>query len=387
MKRTNIYSLLFSLLLAACVSDFNAKIPLSGTNILVVEGNIIGNSTVEFYFSKSFGLEEDAPPEGYDDVRVQLYLIGDDGSRSLPAVYEGHGTHKLEIGELNPNVAYGIEFEYEGDTYQSALSKALYTPEIDDVNWIQPEEYGEVTFRLSTQDTNREGHAYFLWEYTEDWEVVAEYSTQIFYDWNNREFYLDNTAPLTYCWSNAINKNPIVGTTENLTEKQIINKKIFSQNSADSRFSYLYAVQVTQQAISKAAYEYYLDKIKSNNEMGGLFTPQPSEIEGNITCISDNDKKVIGFVDITHNVTSFRRFISREEISRKIIIADCEMKEFMEMPSPDTFIQLYMDGLRPVYYASDPVIWGNTWVAAKCADCTYLGGKKNKPNFWPNDHQ
>lgn len=387
MKRTYIYSLLFSILLAACVSDFNANIPLSGTNVLVVEGHIVGNSTIEFYFSKSFGLEEDAPPEGYDDVQVQLYLIGDDGSRSRPAVYEGHGIHKLEIGELNPNVAYGIEFEYDGDKYQSKLSKALYTPQIDDLNWIQPEEYGDVTFRLSTQDPNREGHAYFLWEYSEDWEVVARYSTTIFYDWKSESFYIDNTAPLTYCWNNAINKNPIVGTTENLIEKKIVNKKIFSQNSANSRFSYLYAVQVTQQSISKAAYEYYLDKIKSNSEMGGLFTPQPSEIEGNITCISDSDKKVIGFIDVTHNITSFKKFITLGEISKKPVIVECNDIDFMAMPSPDTFYQLYMDGLRPVSYATDPVIWGNRWVSIKCADCTYQGATKNKPLFWPNDHQ
>ena len=51
----------------------------------------------------------------------------------------------------------------------------------------------------------------------------------------------------------------------------------------EDRFTVLYSIQVQQRALSKEGYEYYLNVQQQNEEMGGIFTPQPSEIQGNIS--------------------------------------------------------------------------------------------------------
>lgn len=385
-----IYTLLSLLMLMACVSEFNADIPLSGTDILVVEGNIVGNSTVNIYLSRSFGLDEENPPAGYDDISVEMVIIGDDGYKSAPAVYVGAGVHQFEVGDLNSGTAYGIEFKYDGDTYRSELSKPLLTPDIDEVSWFQPEELADVSIRVSTHNDNA-GYSYYLWDYKEDWEVISDYSTIIFFEKDGSGFYLDDSAPLTYCWGTNKNREILVGTTETLVENRILNRKLFSVISSSDKFSYLYSVQVRQQAISKAAYEYYLDKAKSNTGMGGLFTPQPSAIEGNITCLTDVNKRVIGFIDVAHNITEQRLYISSGEISRKVNIGDCEDQDFsmlMAYPALGPFQALYAEGFRPVSYTYlSGKLFGNYWVRARCADCTTRNAGKNKPSFWPNDHQ
>ena len=388
-----IYSLLLLLALMGCVSEFNANIPLSGTNILVVEGHIVANSTVEFNFSKSFGLDEDYPPEGYDDVSVNLVIVGDDGSRSSYAEYMGSGVHRIDVGALDPNTAYGIEFEYEGNTYRSELSKPLKTPEIDEVTWVQPVKEGEVAIRVSTQGDNSESHSYYLWDYMEDWEITVNYPSAVFFDATTDPpyFYLDLSYPFLYCWKKYNNKDVLVGTTETLKENKVVDKKLFSRE-ADDRFSYLYRVIVRQQAISKAAYEYYLDKSKSNTGMGGLFTPQPSKIEGNITCITDNGKNVIGFVEVVNNIVEASMYISSTEVSIPPNYIDCDGQDFSDVTIYPTdmepYLELYSYGFRPssyVYLGDKP--FATLWVKARCTDCTAKGGVKRKPENWPNDHE
>ena len=132
---------------------------------------------------------------------------------------------------MEDDVEYGIQFEYDGEIYQSSLSKPLYTPEINSVSWTQPEEEGQVFFHVSTHDFT-EGAKYFVWNYVEDWEFkLAE--------------------DVTYCWKNNKSNTYLIGSTEKLSENRIINKQLYQHNSEDKRFERLYSVIVTQKAISR----------------------------------------------------------------------------------------------------------------------------------------
>ncbi len=383
-----LYILLLCALTGACISEFNAKLPDGEIDILVVEGNIISDSIMEFAFSKSFSLSEEVPPLDYSNVRVTLRLIGSDGYQSEPASYVGNGIHRLYIKQLDANTAYGIEFEYNGETYRSELTKPLKTPEIDEVSFVQPEEYKEVSIRVSSHD-NTPGHCYFMWTYTEDWEIAAHSYTTAYFDTNTNKYQLA-PYPLTYyCWKNYSGREIMIGSTEKLTENSITNHTLLKYSPTSDRFSELYSILVKQQSISKAAYEYYLDKLKDNEGMGGLFTPQPSETVGNISCISTPSKRVIGYVGVVQNVATSRLYITRAEITVPSTRSNCLMIDgdslatLTEKFSP---LELYKMGLRPLDY--DPYLAGLlSMTQVECVDCTYNGGTKNKPDFWPNNHK
>ncbi len=394
------YPLYILLLLAAgaCISEFNANLPSSDIDLLVVEGNIVSDSVMNFYFSKSFSLNDDTPPSEYDNVQVKLRIIGSDGSQSAYATYSGNGIHTLPVGTLNPEVAYGIEFEYDGDTYQSELARPLRTPAIDSVSWIQPVEEGDVSIRVSTHNQGSEA-SYFIWHYMEDWEITAQYvayaffNTDAFTEEGGYDIYTDFSRPVYYCWRKNNSHDILIGSTEKLTENRIINHTLYKKTPNDDRFTYLYSTLVTQQAISKGAYEYYLDKNKGNEGMGGLFTPQPSKIEGNISCTTDPDKQVIGYIDVAQNATTYRIFIDAARISssyREMCIA-IDKDSIKALLNDNTMEVLYNIGLRPLDYVKVPAPMGvmyelESMVTRRCLDCTYRGGK-NKPEFWPNDHK
>lgn len=385
---------LLSVLAGSCISEFNAKLSSSEVNILVVEGNIIANSEVNFYLTKSIPLSDEEKKDSTDfsNVEAKLVIIGDDGFRSDPAEHVGMGTYRINIGDLNEHVSYGVEIEYEGETYRSALMKPLYTPEIDSISWKQSGKGADVSFHVSTHDTKNEGHSYFIWNYEEDWEFTSTFRPHVFFDPETETFYEDHTYPYYYCWKKSSGSEILVGSTEALTENRIVNNKLYAYESIDEKLSLLYSVLVKQRAITKDAYEYYLNKNKFNNEMGGLFTPQPFELESNISCITDPSKKVIGFVGVSMNTTQTRIFVSTEKITKKNAPKKCfyyTKSEMADIVGDVPIKEYYFLGYEPLTFDDEGNMdnLGFLWSESRCVSCIKAGGSKNKPDFWPNDHK
>ncbi len=384
------YILVLFLFSGSCVSEFILELPNTDKEILIIEGNIIENKEVKFYLSKSFSLNESEIPVHSKNVQAKLVIVGNNGYKSNPAIYLGDGVYQMAIGELDFDVAYGIQIEYDGNIYVSTPSKPLYTPDIDSISWVQPVPEGDISFRISTHKDNTTP-IYVKWNYEEDWETMAHYRTIFFYDPQTDRFYNDESAPYYHCWKNNKQNKILIGTTESLTQNKIINKQLYQHDASDERFSILYSVKITQLAISKTAYDYYQNKLKLNEEMGGIFTPQPSDIYGNITCQTNPAKKVIGYVGVTKNITEKRIFLDTYEISRPIIYSTCNVitpdsvENFMNQYRL-TVKDYYNLGYRPLTEGMLPET-SESWANGYCTDCTLKGGSKNKPDFWPNDHK
>lgn len=369
------------LALTSCVEEFKASVSSDYENMLVVEGEI-REGTSTFYLSQNFSLDETSLPENYNDISATLVVIGDNGYRSLPAENIAKGVFEVQVDELEENVAYGIEIIYNGDTYQSNLSQPLYTPVIDKFEFVQPVEKEDVYIQVSTHSDSGEPQ-YFLWDYKEDWEFSASF--YVAYFWTPEGAYHDYSGPEYYCWRKVDNKEILISSTESLKENKIIDLRLYSIESTDERLSLLYSTILTQRAISKSAYEYYQNKIKVNKEMGGLFTPQPSDIGGNITCITNPSKKVIGYVEAIKNIQQKRIFIKRDEISRPNRTSGCNVVPDSERAEQQlSYEDFYNMGYRMI---SEPGMGPPEWALGPCAYCTLNGGSKEKPDFWPNNHQ
>ncbi|MDR1369018.1 MAG: DUF4249 domain-containing protein [Dysgonamonadaceae bacterium] len=396
MMKNNINQFLFFLLsfiLTGCVSEFKADLPAEDIDMLIVEGNIIANTQCTFYLEKSFSLNESRIPEQSFDVEANLVVVGSGGYKSQPASYLGAGRYQVNIGDLDDGQNYGIEITYNGDLYGSDPLPPIATPEIDSVSWKQPEKAGLVFLYVSTHGENN-APGFYLWNYAEDWEIKAAYETSLFYDPKRLTYYEDHSFAFFYCWlKNEINP-VLVGSSESLTENKIVNKKLYEQHPNSDRYSVLYSVNVTQQSLTKEAYEYYSNKAKLSQDMGGLFTPQPSELKGNITCFTNSAKKVMGYVSVLKNVTEKRIFINEKDITGRPV-TNCEEISGGELSGylaerEMTLIDLYNAGFRPVgLFIPNPSIGdpSDYWVRIKCTDCTANSGSKLKPDFWPNNHK
>lgn len=370
-------------LLTGCIEEFNAHLPYSDMDLLVVDGNITANSDVVFNLSKTFSLSEENLPDGYNDIKATLCVVGSDGYRSAVGVEIDKGKYQISVGELKNDATYWIEIVYDGNTYQSTPQKPLYTPPVDSVSFKQIG-YGDIDFMVSTHNPTS-GKEYYLWTFEEDWEITSYYYVIDFYDEDTNSFYKTERAPYYYCWGNDVSHSILLGSTEALSENRIVNQKIFTINPYSERVKTLYCMTLKQRTISRAAYDFYSNKLKQNEEMGGLFTPQPSELPSNITCVTNQSKKVLGFVEVSSNISTYRKFVTSREIKIPAF-AHCQDIDFSkgQYAGLKTAAEIYGAGLRPVFIDPEGVI---DWREAECADCRLRGGGKVKPSFWPNNHE
>ncbi len=383
----------------SCISEFDARLPADENDVLVVTGDIIGNSEVDIVLSKTFPIGNPAPPPESQNITATVTVVGSDGSTTASGIQVDKGTYRLSIGELDGDVSYGLRIEYNGNVYISEPARPLHTPDIKELSWEQPEPYGDVYFRVSTGEAPSDEPQYFIWSYREDWKFLAYEYTELYYDYDLKKISMLSEPEILekyICWKSNVKNKLLIGTTQGLIVNSLVNKRILEVQSGSDRFSTDYCLTVSQKSVSKAAYEYYRNKKTENEEMGGIFTPQPSEVLGNITCVTDHAKKTIGFVSVLKNVSVKRLFVSGGELVR--INPGCEF--FIE---PEIFEEnRAKQGLEEWEYASrndlEPVgtEWENGtdplipykligWARTICVDCVIAGGTKNKPDFWPEE--
>ena len=148
-----------------CVEKFEADVNAVPNEGLVVEGNIISDSTVVFLLSKTLPL--DLTPElleSFTDVDAKLSVKGTDGSCWIGHRL-GKGQYQVEIGTLKPDVEYHLEILYNGDTYQSTPQKPLENIGIEKLSFSQLDLDSPVTIQVDTRKS--ENPQYCLWYFEE----------------------------------------------------------------------------------------------------------------------------------------------------------------------------------------------------------------------------
>ena len=388
MKRISyiLLSCMMACLAGSCVEEFNTQLPESESGLLVVDGNIISDSTCVFSLSRSFSLNEEKIPGDYNQIDAKMAVIGSDGSRYTGTAL-GNGKYAVEVGTLNPQHSYHLEIDWEGNIYASASQQPLVTEDME-LSFDQPEDYGPVYIRVTATPENTDEVAYYIWNYVEDWEIRTEFRCKAVFDPNVGEhgtIIEYEEPPYDQGWVHKESKEIYVKSTESYQGKKFDKTKVYSIASKDPRISYLYSTLVTQRKVTKSEYEYYRSKEKFTNEMGGLFTPQPSELPTNITC-TDNDKRVIGYVGVNMNVSSKRMYIPTTEVQYEPDYT-CMMYEPDFFGEGATYKDIYYKGFRLAYYLAPPM--GKVsinWAAEKCVDCRAFGADPNgKPDFWPEN--
>jgi hypothetical protein len=378
------------LTLSSCISEYSNP-SVVGSEALVVEGIIEEGETV-ITLSKSVGVEETADITIYvSDAEVSVE--GSDGTvwKSAKADYLGH--YRINIDKLLPDVQYRVRIVLDGDEYVSEYAKPEYAPENGKFSWrLKRGDDSKVEICVTTPAG---GGNLYRWTYKEDWEVRANLfaegtmdiqpgsATWTYYwidDYQYNKYYCwqkDNSVKLLLSDSRGFNADSV---TVVLTE---IDRR-------DERLSVLYAMTLEQHKLPKEAYDYLSLMQKNTENTGGLFDPMPTYMDGNVKCITDTDKRVLGFVCVS--VPNVKRgFVWRDEGAYKPIESP------MDCPTP-IFHTLEEYSMSDIYgdeewmwlrIKSEPTESGYfrfydfSFTLRTCADCT-LKGTKDKPSWWPN---
>lgn len=369
-------------LATSCITPYEPDVEWIN-DLLVVEGAIIAPYGTIIHINRTNEGSSSFYDPNLTNKKAVVTLISDKGTTIATAQNTTGSSYMITDSiSFKPGEKYAIHFLINGKEYQSDFVEPQITPEIDEVNY-QYKELEEVDIRVSTHNDDPDASRYYRWTYKEDWEIVSEYFAQYTWSYENGIQKLNQFSPenVHYCWASKTSNRILSSKSDNFSENKIKDHTILSLGAADSRFSYLYSISIQQQALDRKAYEYLENMRKNVEQTGGIFAPQPTEIKGNITCLSNPEEIIIGYIYATTE-TSYRLYIKAEDVPGMTDIYDCREKQLfsgreLEKAYGQGFAILSEGAVSGTYFCMN----------RRCVDCRSRGGTKNKPDFWPNNHQ
>jgi len=371
MRTTQI---MWVILLAAvsCRQRYDPPVVSSGATFLVVEANLNPQGLTSILLTRSvpLGTGSAIKPE----LNAQVTVEGKDNTtRQLSGI--GNGRYN------NANLGLTIGTEYRlrikttnGKEYLSEYVKARKTPVVDSIGYEQETE--GLRIQAYAHDATKQTR-YYRWDFDETWEIRSTYPSSYIYDpvikgIRNRIFPDEDVA---VCWKYESSSTIVLANSTRLQDDIIYKAPVHFIPNGSEKLAVRYSILLRQYALEKEAFNFYELMKKNTEDIGNIFSPQPSEIRGNIKNTNDDKEYVLGYVTCS-TVEELRKFI---QIPWHFFML-CNVYRVPNIPDSIKFyygpggplIPYAYDYPPPTYLGSEP----------QCVDCTRRGGNTKRPSYW-----
>jgi len=264
------------------------------------------------------------------------------------------------------------------------------SPSIDTVNYTIQSSGLQVN--VNTHDPANNTH-YYRWEYTETYIIHSMYYS------NYMEVNHDTTAvrppdkQIYQCWVNDTSSTIVLGSSAKLSHDIISEQPVITIPSTSEKVHIRYSIRVKQYALTTDAYNYFILLKKNTEQLGSIFDAQPSELTGNIHCLSNPAEPVIGYVT-AGNATEQRIFIDNKDLpawTPDLPDKNCQIDTLRYVflipnSAPPQLIYyvkefIYTGVEIPIDIVGSYPNGGFTAAFPYCVDCT-LRGVNKPPSFW-----
>jgi hypothetical protein len=371
--------ILFSVILIinSCITQF---IPDASEEkeLLVVEGLITDQpeiNTIKLSLSRPLGQKNVATPLSGCSVSVledehpsyQLTETNPGTYVTDPALFQGKIGSKYILQINTDNTPIG-NFSFESVPMElkpvPPVDTIFYETKIIRKHELGPDDEG-IQIYLNTHDPSKSCQ-FYRWDFTETWEFQLPYYVPNRVCWlTNRSgsIYIKNTSVLA---ENRINRFPLN----------------FISNETD-RLSVKYSVMVNQYSLSEDEFSYWERLQNTSDEVGSLYDLTPASIPGNIRCVDDPNKHVLGYFSVS--ARSSKRVFIKESLSNIVnLYTDCPSDTIQ---GPDSIIIPGLDENVWVIYRMNMSGMPPYRVITQqkgCADCS-VRGTTVRPDFWRDD--
>ncbi|GAB3300107.1 DUF4249 domain-containing protein [Hymenobacter tenuis] len=368
---------------SGCVQEYLPEVVDAANNYLVVDGFINGSgiTTIRLARSIKLGAPSSFPPE----AKATVVIESKSGLRYSLSETASAGEYTSVSQELPVGQQYRLRIRTrQGRDYASDYVLLKQTPAIDQVEGrLQPD---GVQIYLSAHDESNQTQ-YYRWRYEETWEFTSAYESRYRYIGNNTV--VRRTDNVYNCWRTEISTAVTTTSTVRLSQDAVRDFRLTFIPSDEERFKSKYSILVRQYALSQQEFDYW-EAVKKNTEnIGTLFDPLPSQIQGNVHCLSDEQEPVLGFVGAS-SVVEKRIFIDRLSLPFEWRVRDEAYKHCTGLdtyPNADkysgyTIDDIFGDSVYRVPVGRLAGSEGYTIQTLDCVDCR-LRGSNVKPSFWP----
>jgi hypothetical protein len=385
--------LLFTMLITDCTKPYTPPVIKAVTGYLVVEGviNAGNNAASAFKLSRTINLDSTTKAPV---VNAQVTIQGKDNTSytltgnpegiytSAPLQLSGTGQYRIYIKTSN------------GEEYSSDYEAVKITPTIDTVSHVI--EGNGVQLNLNTHDPGNNTR-YYRWDFSETWEFHTMYDSEYI---SNGDTVLARPASeqVYYCFASDSSTSILLGSSAKLVQDIILTAPIAFVPATSEKIEKEYSIIVHQYALSSDAYNFWANLKKNTEQLGSIFDAQPSQINGNIHCITNPNEPVIGYISAS-TIQSKRIFIDSSTLPnwKTVYPYNCGLDTTLfrkYIPGGGIIYQedLYFNYLKgaagtdylPITAIFDQVTGpiGHTRSTTFCADCT-IRGTTQFPAFWP----
>jgi hypothetical protein len=376
-----------SVLATGCKKPYAPKLVSSPTKYLVVEGIINSGDSTIFKLSRTVNLTSSL--DSVAELNAQVTVEGNDGN-NYPIPEVGHGEYAAPALGLDTTKQYRVMIKTaDGKQYRSDFTASKSTPPIDSIGFsIQSK---GLQLYVNTHDP-KNSTRYYRWDYQETWQFHAKYeSTYI----SNDTTIIPRTAAqqVYYCFHSDVSSSITLGSSARLQQDIIYQQPLTQIPSTSEKIETRYSILVKQYALTSDAFNYWQNLKKNTEQLGSIFDAQPSELTGNIHCITNPAEPVIGYISVG-NVQQKRVFIDNTQLPHSWIPDypyTCPFDTLLYCRGMSCINQVAQDliplppaeqPLSPYYNAG--VIAGYYATYKDCMDCT-IRGTQVVPTFWKNE--
>lgn len=325
MKKIPTLLVVCTLLFAACEDPYKANLD-KVENLLVIEGLLTNSASSNYVkLSKTSNFYSN---EGQQRVSGATVTISDSQGNTYALTEQSAGYFPIAFGAQSGR-QYKIKVEAEGETYESDYELMPPVPDVDTA-WAEPDTtvvyaYASDGMPMSTLLTGMSVYAdlpqtadlkYFRLSMPRTLEWVVPPPEEM------------PTPPPVWCWNKFAQSGvfPIQGPSEYGSEAQLKKRKmLFLQNNirnfvidekVDSgAYMVGWLVDLSLFGLSEKSYRFY-ESVNAQLEADGkLFDPVYAQLEPNIRCTSNDEKRVVGFFEVSSY--RFRRFFVMAAIASK----------------------------------------------------------------------
>ena len=385
-------------LAVTCVYPFTPEISYSDTPHLVVEGNINAGGYSTFALRTTQPIASDGLLDTDIIAAQELCVETSSGQK-----FHSSGT-TVDTRAVKPSdkvrllikvtwASYSVMDAMSGGisnyntsatgtrSYQTDWMDIKQASPIDSLTYSINNEATRLSINVSTHGAPGQSDVgYYRWYYEEDYSYTSYYTADLEFDPKTWKYTQIPVEEQTHrCYRSGASKDIMTASTEGLKEDRLVNHEIISFNKSDKRMSDIYRITLHQCSITKEEYAYYEMMRKNSTDVGGLMSPQPSEMRGNITCVENPDEAVIGFISASEVVTDtlyVRNGLIRFYKSTSI----CE--DLTQVYNEAAAFEIYQTGYRPVLYVEDEKMAYYGWAPERCVDCRMEGGTIVMPENW-----
>lgn len=361
----------------------------TNSSYLVVDGSINSGDSSLITLSHTVNIAGNA--RSNPELGASVSIEGSGGDKYTLSS-KGNGNYVSAPLNLSSSQKYRLNITTgDGKQYVSDFVPVKNSPPVDSVNYAIVS--NGLQINANTHDATNNSR-YYRWDYVITYQVRSAFESKLIVINGDTSAFRTPAQQIYNCWLNDTSANIALGSSAKLASDVISKQEISLIKSNSELLRIGLSILVKQHVLTSDAFNYFELLKKNSEQVGGVFDAQPSELTGNIHCLTNPTEPVIGYI-IAGGVSTKRLFVDNKSLPATWLpdlsyYNGCalitELYDYIPPGAPAGFIEhqvkeyIYTGIETPIDTVLNPKL-GVIATKPYCGDCT-LRGTNKKPSFW-----